>query len=104
MKDFDFKSLLSFEVMLFPKIATICYFLMAGISILVGFITIVRGIDAPWGGGPIIFGGLLMMTIVPFLIRLCFETLLVLFKVYDRLGDINNKLDKLPESADTTRS
>ncbi|MCL0083764.1 DUF4282 domain-containing protein [Thermodesulfovibrionales bacterium] len=103
MKGFGFKDLLSFEVMLFPKIATICYFLMAGISILSGFIMIVRGIDAPWGG-PIIFGGLLMMTIVPFLIRLCFETLLVLFKVYDRLGDINNKLDKLPESADTTRS
>ena len=101
---FSFKDLFSFEVMVFPKIATVLYLLLVGICVLFGFITIVRGIDMPWGGGPVIISGLAMMTIGPFLIRLWFEALLVLFKVHDRLRDINNKLDKLPESVDTIRS
>ncbi|MCL0069782.1 DUF4282 domain-containing protein [Dehalococcoidia bacterium] len=103
-KGFNFRDLFSFEVMVFPKIATVCYLLLVAISVLFGFTTFVRGIDMPRGGGPVIIVGLAMMTIGPFLIRLFFEALLVLFKVYDRLGDINNKVDKLPESADTTRS
>ena len=103
MKDFEFKDLLSFEVMLFPKIARVCYLLLIAIAVLFGFATVIRGIDMPWGGGAVIISGLAMMAIGPFLIRLWFEALLVLFKVYDRLRDINNKLDKLPESADTTR-
>ena len=91
-KKFDFKDLLNFEVMLFPKVARVCYLVIVGISILSGFITFVEGMGMPWGGGPVIIGGLAIMIIGPFFIRLGFEVALILFKVYDRLCDISNKL------------
>ncbi|MCD5411875.1 DUF4282 domain-containing protein [Thermodesulfovibrionales bacterium] len=103
-KKFDFKDLLSFEVMLFPKVAKVCYLVLVVISILTGFVLIIRGIDAPWGGEPVVLGGLLMMTIVPVFIRLGFESLLVLFKIYDRLCDINNKFAEPSDSADTAKA
>ena len=93
-KGLEVKDLLSFEVMLFPKIATICYRLLVGISILLGFIMLIRGIDMPWGGGAMIISGLAMMTIGPFFIRLWFEFLLVLFMIHDKLGDIRGEFTK----------
>ncbi|MCI2424673.1 DUF4282 domain-containing protein [Candidatus Acetothermia bacterium] len=95
---FEFKDLLKFEVMLFPKIATVCYLVIAGISILWGFGTIIRGLDAPWGGEVMVISGLGMMTIVPLLIRLWFEFMLVLFRIHDKLDNIR---DKLTKSTDT---
>jgi hypothetical protein len=91
---FEFKDLLKLEVMLFPKIATISYLVIVGISILFGFVTLIRGIEAPWGGGAMIISGLAMMTIVPLLIRLWFEFMLVLFMIHDKLGDVRGKLMK----------
>lgn len=103
MKGFEFKDLLRFDVMVFPKVATVLYLLLVAIAVLFGFATVIRGMSMPWGGGTMIVSGLLLIVIGPFFIRLWFEALLVFFKVYDRLRDINNKLDKLPELSDTTR-
>jgi len=87
-KRFEFKDLLSFEVMLFPKIATFCYRLLVVISILVGFVSFIQGIGAVWGGEILFFSGLAMMIIIPFVIRLWFEFLLVLFMINDKLSYI----------------
>jgi hypothetical protein len=91
---FDFKELLSFKIMLFPKIATVCYILLVAISVLSGFVMFVRGIAAEWGGGGMIISGLATMIIAPLLIRLWFEFCLVLFMIYDRLDDIRGELTK----------
>jgi hypothetical protein len=95
---FEFKDLLKFEVMLFPKIATVCYLVIVGISVLFGFVTFIRGIDADWGGEAMVISGLAMMTIIPLLIRLWFELMLVLFMIHGKLGDIR---DELRKSTDT---
>lgn len=100
-KKFDFKDLLSFEVTFIPKVASICYLVMVGISVLSGFIIIILGIAE--GLLAVALVGLLVMIILPLFIRLWFEVMLIFFKIYDRLNDINNKLDKLPESTDITR-
>ena len=103
LKNFKFQNLLNFEVMLFPNIATVLYLLLAAISVLFGFAMVIRGIDMPWGGGPVIIGGLVMMIIGPLFIRLGFEVLLTFFKVHDKLRDISNKLNKPSRSVDATK-
>lgn len=89
---FKFKDLLNFEVMLFPKVASVFYFILTGISILFGFVSVIRGFSAQWGGGAMVISGLLTILIAPFLIRLWFEFVLVIFMVYEKISKIHTSL------------
>lgn len=94
LNNFNLKNLLNFDVMLFPRVARICYIVLAVISVLFGVGLIMRGIDSPWGGGLLVLSGLFTMILAPLFIRLWFEMILVVFMIYEYLRDIRKTLTK----------
>lgn len=77
--------MLNFDTMITPSIIKFIYALFSGLGILVGFFTMLSGITARYGGGMKVFGGIILMLISPFLIRVTCESLIVIFKINENL-------------------
>jgi hypothetical protein len=92
LEGFDVRDLLHLRALLSPKFARVAYYLLVGFFVLAGFIVLIRGLDMPWGGEPVVMLGLIVMTIIPLLIRVSFEILLVSYMIHDKLGDIQGKV------------
>ncbi|MCP9767082.1 DUF4282 domain-containing protein [Lacihabitans sp. LS3-19] len=82
---------LKFDKMITPTIITIIYYFLAGIAILSGVVLIIRGISADWGGGMMVFWGLITLVAGPIWARITCELMIVLFKIHGRLSSIDEK-------------
>lgn len=74
--------------MVFPKVAKILYFVLTGMSIVFAFATLTGGAIRGMPGivGFIVF--LVAAVIYPLLIRIFFEVMLILFKIYEKLDKL----------------
>ena len=87
MEDF-----LKFRKMLTPIIIQVLFWIGVAVCVIGGIIGIVSGASTPYGGGSIVFMGVLLLLIGPILVRVFCEVLLVLFSIHDVLIGIRNKL------------
>jgi hypothetical protein len=72
---------LSFRKMITPLFIQVIFWLMVGICVIGGIITMAQG-------GASIFAGLMMIVVGPLFIRIYCELLIVLFRIYDELVGI----------------
>ncbi len=86
------KDLLTFRKMLTPLIIQVLFWIGVTAAILSGLGAIVAGFNAPFGGGAIVFGGLVQIVLGPILIRVFCELAIVFFTINDTLTDIKNSL------------
>lgn len=87
---FRLRDLLSFEKMLTPRLARIGFYVLSAIAILVGTLAVINGASSRFGGGAQVIGGLATAIIGPFLIRIACEQIIVIFGIYERLGEIRD--------------
>lgn len=92
-----FDDFLTFDKMITPVIIKIIYFILAGISIFGGLVMIFRGINADWGGGLMVFWGILSIILGPIWARVTCELMIVLFKIYSRLTSIEENTKNTPK-------
>ena len=87
MEDF-----LKFKKMIVPVIIQILFWIGTVIAIVWGLISIVGGANAPYGGGRMVFNGVLWILLGPLIVRIYCELVIVLFSINNTLTDIKNLL------------
>ncbi len=87
-----FEDFLKFDKMITPTIITIVYAVQVIVAIVAGLGMIFRGMDTPWGGGQLIFIGLLLIVVGPISARVFCEITIVLFKINASLRNIDENL------------
>ena len=86
------KEFLNFDKMMTPSLIKFIFYIGTALSILTGLFMIGSGIMSPFGGGSMVFLGLLQIILGPFVTRIYCELLIVLFKMNESLQEINNKI------------
>ena len=86
------KDFISFDKMLTPIIVQVIFWIGVAISILLGLGMIVKGFASSFGGGILVFMGLVYLVVGPILTRVYCELLIIVFKIHDNLVDIRNSL------------
>ncbi|WP_337040307.1 DUF4282 domain-containing protein [Emticicia sp. 17c] len=89
-----FDDFLTFDKMITPVIIKIIYYFLVIASIFGGIVFIVQGISAPWGGGMMVFSGLLTLIFGPIWSRVFCELMIVSFRIYARLSSIDENIKK----------
>ena len=82
-------SFLNFDRMITPKIIQIIFWVNLVIVALVGLGLIIGGIRSYYGGGAMIFSGIMTLIFGPILVRDSCELIIVIFKIHDNLEEIN---------------
>ena len=90
-KDGLLKSFLSFDKMITPVIIKVLFYIGVIISILIGISLILNGVNAYFGGGALVFLGLLTIILGPIMVKVYCEILIVIFKIHESLVEIKNK-------------
>lgn len=85
---------LTFKKMITPVIIQILFWILAGLSIIVGLVAIVSGASSNFGGGAQVFGGLLLLVLGPIAVRVYCEILIVVFRMNETLTEIRNSLPR----------
>jgi hypothetical protein len=88
-----------FRFLITPRILTLLYWFVVGIVILAGVALILGGLFGGGGPGQIIgrvAGGLFVMVVGPILYRILFESLIVVFRIYDTLNEIRDQTSHQP--------
>lgn len=93
---FDWRDMLRFDKMIAPTFLTILYYIVTAGVILGGLKLVFEGMDAPYYGSKMVTGGLAIVVIGPFVVRLNFELLIILFKIHTRLANIDYSLRGQP--------
>jgi hypothetical protein len=88
---FRLRDLLSFEKMLTPRLARLGFYVLSALAILAGVILIFSGMNARFGGGMRVVSGLVTTVVGPFLVRIACEQIIVIFGIYERLGEIRDR-------------
>ena len=91
---FRLRDLLRFEKMLTPRLARIGFYVLSALAILTGIILIFSGMNARFGGGMRVVAGLMTAVVGPFLVRIACEQIIVIFGIYERLGEIRDQGQK----------
>ncbi len=79
-----FNKLLNFDSMITPTIIKILYYLMVVAVVIMGIMMLFQG-------GPFTFMGLLYIVLGPLAARIWCELVIVMFKVYENLKEINER-------------
>jgi len=87
---FGVRDLLRFEKMLTPTLVRFVFYAGSVLLLIVGIAMLYGGVTARFGGGLRVVGGLLTLTAGPLLLRIVCEQIIVLFGIYDRLGEIRD--------------
>lgn len=77
--------------MITPGIIKIIFILGIALTTILGLSMIIRGMGAYFGGGALVFMGLLTIIVGPILVRVNCELIMVLFKIHESLEDIRRK-------------
>jgi len=88
---FRFSDLLRFEKMLTPRLAKLGFYVFSILAVGLGLILTIDGMNARFGGGMRVVAGLSTALIGPFLIRVACEQIIVIFGIYERLGQIRDQ-------------
>ncbi|MGV8145319.1 MAG: DUF4282 domain-containing protein [Alkaliphilus sp.] len=90
MNGFELKDFLKLDKLIMPKVIIFIYYLGVIVTVLGALGTIIMGLGR-FGGGGMVFGGLVYLVIGPLLVRLACELYIVLFKIYEKLSIIAEK-------------
>ncbi len=93
------KKLTSFDEFITPSIIKIIYYIFAILIILFGLGEIILGLSLSSG---LVIYGLLTITLGPILLKIYFEVLIVIFKIYDKLSIISEQLENKNAIQDDT--
>ncbi len=88
---------LNFKKMITPLIIQILFWISVVVVVIMGLIMIYQGANARYGGGSMIFSGLLMILIGPIVVRVYCELLIVIFSINDTLTNVKNLLKNKEE-------
>jgi hypothetical protein len=86
-----FLRFLRFETMLTPKLIRFVFYVGTVLFILAGIFALYSGATARYGGGAQVLSGLAMIFGGPLGLRIVCEQILVIFGIYDRLGEIRDQ-------------
>lgn len=86
---FTLNDFMSFDKMIAPSFLSALYYLHIIICILFSFWLISQGLGNNYGSGKLLLGGLVNLVFGPFLIRLLYEFVIVIFKIHSRLVNID---------------
>ena len=89
-----FQKFLSFDEMVTPLIIKIIYWIGIVASVVSGLVSIIQGINSYYGGGAMVIGGLLMIILGPIFTRVWCELMIVMFKIYENLVELNSKIKR----------
>jgi predicted Zn finger-like uncharacterized protein len=70
--------------------------IMAGFQVISGILLATGKSGSPWLAVLGIFGGLVILTVGPFVVRLYAELLILSFRIYETLTEIRDRLDRKP--------
>ncbi len=87
---FGVRDLLRFEKMLTPTLVRFVFYAGSILLLIVGIAMLYGGVTARFGGGLRVVSGLLTLTAGPLLLRIFCEQIIVLFGIYDCLGEIRD--------------
>jgi hypothetical protein len=87
MEDF-----LKFKKMLTPIIIQILFWVSVAACVLFGFMSIARGVSSSYGGGFLVFFGLMWILVGPVVVRIYCELLIVIFSINDTLTEVKDLL------------
>lgn len=95
-KDFQeegfLKTFFSFDKMITPTIIKILFSIGVFFSIIIGIGTIISGINSYYGGGGLVFLGILALIFLPIFTKVYCELMIIFFKIYEKLDEIEKKL------------
>jgi len=83
---------LKFKKMLTPVIIQLIFWISIVAVVITGFAGIARGLTADYGGGSVVFIGILWLLLGPIVIRVYCEILIVIFSINDTLTEVKNLL------------
>ncbi|GAA4440957.1 hypothetical protein GCM10023091_25370 [Ravibacter arvi] len=96
---FNWRDMLRFDKMIAPTFLTIMYYIHVVVAMLLSLVVIFGGLNAGAYGGPLGMGGgvavligFFSLVVSPFLIRLGYEILIVIFKIHTRLTSIDHQI------------
>ena len=89
--NFSFRDFLRFDKMLTPLFITVLYYILVVGVVLASLFMIYNGATSRYVGGQVVFIGFIGLVIGPFFVRLLCESLIILFKIHDRLKSIDDK-------------
>jgi len=90
---------LTFKKMITPTIIQILFWILAGLTIILGLAGIVNGATSNFGGGSQVLGGLVLLVLGPVVVRVYCEILIVLFRMNETLAEIRDSLPKQQQGA-----
>lgn len=70
----------------------VLFWFFAGLSVLLGCVSIISGLGASQNGGAMVLGGLAQIVIGPIIVRIWCEVLMIFFKMHDELKEISGKI------------
>lgn len=85
------KTFLNFDKMITPAIIKIIFYIGTAISVLISLGIIIKGMDTYYGGGFMVFIGIISLVLSPLIIRIYCELLIIIFKIHESLVEIKNK-------------
>ena len=85
---------LTFKKMITPTIIQVLFWILAGLTVVLGLAGIVSGASSSFGGGSQVLGGLILLVLGPLAVRVYCEILIVVFRMNETLTEIRNSMPK----------
>jgi len=85
------REFLYLKKMVTPVFMQYIYWIGLAACIITGLVRIVQGAGMPFGGGGVVFSGILTLFLGPIVIRIACELIVVLFEISDTLKDIRDR-------------
>jgi len=76
--------------MVTPIFMQYIYWIGLAACVIIGFVRIIQGAGVPYGGGTLVFSGILTLFLGPIVVRIACELIVVLFQISDTLKDIRD--------------
>ncbi|TYR73422.1 DUF4282 domain-containing protein [Rossellomorea vietnamensis] len=81
---------INFDKMITPAIIKVIFWAGVGLSVISGLIMMISGAASPYGGGFMVFTGLMTIILGPLFTRIYCELLILLFKMNEALQSIKS--------------
>ena len=80
--------------MITPMVIKVLYFINVVIILLVGLGVFFTGMASRYGSGLQVMSGLLIMIVGPFVVRISYELIMVIFKINENLQRVSSKSEE----------
>ena len=87
------RDLLKFDRMITPTIIQIIFYIGLAVAVVGGLAMILMGLLSDFGGGSMVFMGLLYLVLGPIAARIYCEILIVIFKIHENLAAMRASFD-----------